>query len=94
MNKISLKNLNLKEVEQLSREQLKNVLGGFSGGTGETSGPGGSNGDPCPEFCEPMGGKIICTGSHNGVNYVYDHNCNQLDWNFVKEKVLHNYCLN
>lgn len=35
MKKISLKNLNLKEVEQLSREQLKNVLGGFaaSGGT-------------------------------------------------------------
>lgn len=34
MNKISLKNLNLKEVEQLSREQLKGVLGGFTGGTG------------------------------------------------------------
>lgn len=28
MKKISLKSLNLKEVEQLSREQLKNVLGG------------------------------------------------------------------
>ncbi len=28
MKKISLKNLNLNEVEQLSREQLKNVLGG------------------------------------------------------------------
>ena len=27
MKKISLKNLNLKEVEQLSREQLKSVLG-------------------------------------------------------------------
>jgi len=34
MKKISLKNLNLKEVEQLSREQLKNVLGGYTGGTG------------------------------------------------------------
>ncbi|MBL1408206.1 hypothetical protein [Sphingobacterium faecale] len=33
MKKISLKNLNLKEVEQLSRQQLKNVFGGFSGGT-------------------------------------------------------------
>jgi len=33
MKKISLKNLNLKEVEQLSREQLKNVLGGYTGGT-------------------------------------------------------------
>jgi len=36
MKKISLKNLNLKEVEQLSREQLKSVLGGFTGGTGGT----------------------------------------------------------
>lgn len=31
MKKISLRNLNLKEVEKLSREQLKNVLGGFTG---------------------------------------------------------------
>ncbi|MBB2951299.1 hypothetical protein [Sphingobacterium sp. JUb56] len=30
MKKISLKNLNLKSVDQLSREQLKNVLGGYS----------------------------------------------------------------
>ncbi|WP_426791640.1 hypothetical protein [Sphingobacterium sp. WOUb80] len=29
MKKISLKNFNLKEIEQLSREQLKNVLGGY-----------------------------------------------------------------
>ena len=36
MKKISLKNLNLKEVEQLSREQLKDVLGGWTGGTGQT----------------------------------------------------------
>lgn len=33
MKKISLKNLNLDEVEQLSRDQLKNVLGGYSAGT-------------------------------------------------------------
>jgi natural product precursor len=33
MKKISLKNLNLKDVDQLSREQLKNVLGGYSNGT-------------------------------------------------------------
>lgn len=44
MNKISLKNLNLKEVEQLSREQLKNVLGGFTGGTGGTGTDGGTTG--------------------------------------------------
>ncbi|WP_140937582.1 TIGR04149 family rSAM-modified RiPP [Sphingobacterium lumbrici] len=31
--KISLKNLNIKEVEQLSRTQLRNVLGGYSGET-------------------------------------------------------------
>ena len=37
MKKISLKNLNLNEVEQLSREQLKNVLGGFTGGGGSGS---------------------------------------------------------
>lgn len=36
MKKISLKNLNLKEVEQLSREQLKNVLGGWADGTRTT----------------------------------------------------------
>lgn len=31
MKKISLKNLNVREVEQLSREQLKGVLGGTAG---------------------------------------------------------------
>lgn len=36
MKKISLKNLDLEEVEQLTREQLKNVLGGWTGGTDET----------------------------------------------------------
>lgn len=40
MKKISLKNLNLKEVEQLSREQLKNVLGGYAD-TSTSSGGGG-----------------------------------------------------
>jgi len=38
MNKISLKNLNLKEIEQLSREQLKGVLGGYTGSTGTDEG--------------------------------------------------------
>lgn len=56
MKKISLKNLNLKEVDQLSREQLKNVLGGW---TGATTG-GGTDGittvpSPCPS------GKAKCT---------------------------------
>ena len=40
MKKISLKNLNIQEVEQLTREQLKDVLGGFTAGTsGGTTGP-------------------------------------------------------
>ena len=47
MNKISLKNLNLKEVEQLSREQLKNVLGGFTGGAGGTGTDEGTTESPC-----------------------------------------------
>ena len=44
MKKISLKNLNLQEVKQLSREQLKNVLGGFSGSGSGSGGSGGSGG--------------------------------------------------
>lgn len=39
MKKISLKNLNLNELEQLSREQLKNVLGGSTDGTDATVPP-------------------------------------------------------
>jgi natural product precursor len=50
MKKISLKNLNLKEVEQLSREQLKNVLGGY---TDETTAPSAG----CPNVtCSPTPG--------------------------------------
>ena len=40
MKKISFKSINLKEVEQLSREQLKSVLGGFTAS-------GGQNGVMC-----------------------------------------------
>lgn len=47
MNKISLKNFNLKEVEQLSREQLKNV---FGGGTGRTT-SGESTTTEAPSDC-------------------------------------------
>lgn len=38
MKKISLKNLNLKEVKQLSRKELKEVFAGYSG-SGEDCGP-------------------------------------------------------
>jgi len=39
MKKLSLKSINLSEIEQLSREQLKNVMGGFIGSTETTSPP-------------------------------------------------------
>lgn len=37
MKKNSLKNLHLESVDQLSREQLKNVLGGYSNNTTATA---------------------------------------------------------
>lgn len=43
MKKISLKNLNLKEVEQLSKEQLKDVLGGSAYVTIECKCPNGQS---------------------------------------------------
>jgi hypothetical protein len=61
MNKISLKTLNLKEVEQLSRAQLKNVLGGWTDGTGgdviTTEGEGCSVKITCRD-----GAEISCSG--------------------------------
>lgn len=45
MKNISLKNL--KEVDQLSREQLKNVLGGFAGSGTTTGCSGKSEWDSC-----------------------------------------------
>ncbi|QNL49826.1 rSAM-modified peptide [Olivibacter sp. SDN3] len=56
MKKISLKNLNLKEVEQLSREQLKDVFGGSASASGTDSGTC----DPDAAICS--GG---CTTSAN-----------------------------
>jgi len=44
--KISLKNLNLKEVERLSKEQLKDVLGGEMG-TGTCAVPCRTEGGSC-----------------------------------------------
>lgn len=41
MKKISLKSLNVKDVEQLSREQLKHVIGGWTG-SGGSDDDGGS----------------------------------------------------
>lgn len=60
MKKISLKNLNLKEVEQLSREQLKGVLGGFAGGAGGTD-EGVSTAD-----CPAGTAHCYCNGEYRG----------------------------
>ncbi|WP_270087398.1 hypothetical protein [Sphingobacterium sp. SYP-B4668] len=63
MKKISLKNLNLKEVEQLSREQLKNVLGGWTEGSSTDEGtdlPGDCTSDadcPSDKKCDTKLGK-------------------------------------
>lgn len=45
MKKISLKDLILNQVDQLSREQLKNVLGGYAGSS--TGGATTTNAHPC-----------------------------------------------
>ena len=59
MKKISLKNLNLKEVEQLSRSQLKEVLGG--GSTWTTNSTPGPTTEDCELICETEEAK--CTTS-------------------------------
>ena len=59
MKKISLKNLNLSETETLSREQLKNVLGGA--GSGSTT-------DACPK--DTCGGALgACTNNRSCNSY-------------------------
>lgn len=60
MLKISLKNLNLKEVEQLSREQLKDVLGGGTDGTGP------SETLYCPTSCANAGDSCQTTDCKTG----------------------------
>jgi hypothetical protein len=56
MKKISLKNLHLKEIELLSREQLKEVLGGVGGST-----IGTTTTEDCSVNCVADGGS--CTSS-------------------------------
>lgn len=76
MKKISLKNLNLKEVEQLSGEQLKNVLGGFIGGTGPTeTETGGCPNVTCSttvgegegDYCANDNKKGTCSSASHGI---------------------------
>ena len=73
MKKISLENLNLKEIEQLSREQLKDVLGGWSISTAQTGGStvncNDHSGDPenCSGSCEISAGNPgTCLTESNG----------------------------
>lgn len=72
MKKISFKNLNLEEVEQLSREQLKQVMGGFtgSGGSGNGSGTGSGAQQQCncnvQEDCERGWQCGRCDGTEEG----------------------------
>src|SRR5690606_28702886 len=84
--------LNLKNIgEILTREQLKQVVGGSGsgGGSGAYGTPGGDNGNPCPQYCEPTGGSIMCTGTIEGVIYIYEGNCNNQPYN----SSLHNICI-
>ncbi|GAA4168488.1 MULTISPECIES: hypothetical protein [Sphingobacterium] len=71
MKKISLANLNLKEIEQLSRGQLKDVLGGWNGGTSPETNPvtadengycpvNGSGDDWCSGSCTNGGTSGTC----------------------------------
>lgn len=66
MKKISLKNLNLKEVNQLSREQLKNILGGSGSGSGSGSGT-----DPNPKItaCNGKSANAACSWTYQGATY-------------------------
>jgi hypothetical protein len=79
--KVSLKNLNLKEVERLSREQLKDVLGGFTGSGGNGGGGSGGSIGPtsCPTNCfRTEGGNIAagtCTLKSDNINGVISNRC-------------------
>ncbi|MGO1595004.1 MAG: TIGR04149 family rSAM-modified RiPP [Sphingobacterium sp.] len=64
MKKISLKQLDLKEVEQLSREQLKDVLGGtFGSGTDDCQTPGDTctTADSTSGRCNYIGEMLVCS---------------------------------
>lgn len=71
MKKISLKNLNLKEVEQLSRVQLKSFLGG--------DGSGSPN--PKQDACKGKKRGDYCYWTYNGV--AYDGTCQAYAPNYV-----------
>lgn len=70
MKKISLKNLNTNEVEQLSREQLKNVLGGYTGGSGDGTNDGITSAPNCK-----VGTDCTATITKNGVTTSLTGDC-------------------
>ncbi|MFP3596952.1 hypothetical protein [Chryseobacterium sp. SIMBA_029] len=72
--------------EVLSRAQMKNIIGGKLPGEG---GPGGNNGNPCPELCEPVGGYIFCL--NQVTNTISPGNCAGLP-NYDPNN--HNLCMN
>lgn len=60
--KISLKNLNIKEVERLTREQLKDVLGGNI----QTTEGGGACSSDCSGSCTKNGISGTCVSKSSG----------------------------
>lgn len=52
--------------------------------------PGGNNGNPCPQYCEPVGGQIRCVGEKSGTFHNHSGNCNALSPTVASG--LHNAC--
>jgi len=77
MRKIRLKNLNTVEVEQLQREQLKDVLGGYAGGTTVGSCP-----TPCPNNASGIGKACVTIKCKPGIcgYYAGIYGCVQNGW--------------
>ncbi|MDN5477840.1 MAG: hypothetical protein L0G39_12965 [Chryseobacterium sp.] len=84
MEKQKLNALRFKKNEVLSRAQLKNIFGGKL----QVGGPGGNNGNPCPELCGPVGGHIYCL--NQVTNTITSGNCASLSYDSNN----HNFCLN
>ena len=60
MKKISLNNLNLKEVEQLCRDQLRGLVGGHTGSND------GSSQEDCRDSCSTAGDSCTTTECRTG----------------------------
>ena len=63
MKRINLKNIKLENVEKLSREQLKNITGGFSNSFGASSGSGCNEDTKCERdgtYCDSTNNDCTC----------------------------------